>query len=467
MQEYLTLEEAADKLGMSPNELKGRLRDEWKHVRTFRDGASLRISVKDIEELRRRLGFGSDPEVQLSEPTSADNGDAGVDEPLLLNFDDDAPAKGPTAPPAGDDDPLVFAEEAADDDDAVPIGLAEDASKDSDSDVRLEKADPPAPPEESTTVRTEEVKLDQDLTSGSSEFEINLDDSDSDFELTLAEDGSDEEVPLGGTSKKPGDSGINLGAPKDSGVSLESSAEDSGKQDLEFELEVDGSSTRMASSKPGKAPTEDDEDDSSEFELTLDNSSDLPDVESTTAFEAEEAKNTNDIFQTDFDIPALDVDSESEAVELDSDTDIEMTSDFDLELEEAEVIDDEVVELDDDEEAPPRRRRRAVLEEDVELDDDLDDEMSASRALRGVSLDEDEDYEDEYADLATRRVAAPAPWGWGTMTGLVLCFLFIVVCGFVGYDLLHSMWGYRQGVDAPALVVTQLADAFGLEPATR
>src|ERR1700728_336691 len=69
-QTYFTLEEAADKLGISPSEFKKRLRTEWTHIRPLQDGSTQRFKSKDVEELSRQIGFGSEEELQLVDPSS-------------------------------------------------------------------------------------------------------------------------------------------------------------------------------------------------------------------------------------------------------------------------------------------------------------------------------------------------------------------------------------------------------------
>ena len=72
--------------------------------------------------------------------------------------------------------------------------------------------------------------------------------------------------------------------------------------------------------------------DESEFELTLDDNAAMSDA--TSAFPESEQK---DIFETDFELPALDDESGSEAVALEeSDTDLE-SSDFDLAIDEGDA----------------------------------------------------------------------------------------------------------------------------------
>src|SRR5262249_52364130 len=108
----------------------------------------------------------------------------------------------------------------------------------------------------------------------------------------------------------------------------------------EFELSLDADSSELE-----LQPAAQDSD--SEFELTLDDSGGSPPLE--------DSSGERDIFETDFEVPALEEESGSEAVALDEDaTDLE--SDFDLALgEEDAPAEDEsgsqVVALEDEEEA--------------------------------------------------------------------------------------------------------------------
>src|SRR5262249_9001612 len=131
-----------------------------------------------------------------------------------------------------------------------------------------------------------------------------------------------EDVTLGELAPKDvlkgssGASGIGMHSPADSGVDLEKagSAEES-----EFELSLEPPSSK-AKAKGPKTPAGAPPEGSSEFELTLDEGGLAP----------LEDSGEKDIFETDFDMPALEDESGSEAVPLDEpDTNLE-SSDFDL-----------------------------------------------------------------------------------------------------------------------------------------
>src|SRR6185312_5923631 len=65
MAQFYTLEEAARVLGMSPEELKTQA--QQRKVRAFMDSGSWRFRVADVDELARRSGMGSDPDLSLSD----------------------------------------------------------------------------------------------------------------------------------------------------------------------------------------------------------------------------------------------------------------------------------------------------------------------------------------------------------------------------------------------------------------
>src|SRR5262249_43512793 len=137
---------------------------------------------------------------------------------------------------------------------------------------------------------------------------------------------------------------------------------------IDFELSLDSGASSMRLGPSGKRPAESD----SEFELTLDDSDPLATPVGEGAAAADEPK--GDIFETDFEIPALDDTSGSEAVNLEeADTDLE-SSDFDLALEEGDATSEDesgsqVVVIDEDEGARPKHlvspgKRRAAKEVD-------------------------------------------------------------------------------------------------------
>src|SRR5262249_36063216 len=158
--------------------------------------------------------------------------------------------------------------------------------------------------------------------------------------------------------KKGGKSKVEPEAEEDSSefeLSLEDeSSETISSESSEFELSLDdsGSSELELDLEPVEQAGEDSD---SEFELTLDDSGGSSPLH-------EDSGEGRDIFETDFEVPALEEESGSEAVALDDEsTDVE-SSEFDLAIDEMDVgAEDEsgsqVVALEDEEdaeaEAPP------------------------------------------------------------------------------------------------------------------
>ncbi len=369
------------------------------------------------------------------------------------------------------------------------VRLADEPGKPgTDSDIRLETAGgtrpapklPPASDHGDDSVLTEEIDLDDELRRKEDASKARkkktqagpsstgktpkpgagpkkLTDSSSDFELTSLgksdQPTREEEVDLGvgptGSPTRPGhDSGIRLHDPKDSGISLEDTGE--GSSELDFELSPATGNTPKPAKKGAPKAKEDDSD--SEFELTLDDSG-LKPIDSDSRGPSDSDK---DIFETDFEVPALDDDSGSEAVALDeSDTDLE-SSDFEL------AIGDDDMAVEDESGSQV-----------VALDDEEADEAAATvaRARRGgrakkLVADEDEEAFEEIDEDEGRPVrgapAVAAEQSWGLMVPIVagFTFLFIFIGGLMSYELVHSMWGYRQSNKVGAVVVDPLTQAL-------
>jgi len=290
----------------------------------------------------------------------------------------------------------------------------------------------------------------------------------SEFELTLAPEdepsplalGDDEDVDLGdlkpsnelSSSARAELSGINLHDPADSGISLEKG---DGSDSVDFELTVDDDATGPKTIK-GKIPDSD-----SEFELTLEDSAGELSASMEGSSDSGEQK---DIFETDFDLPALE-ESGSQAVALDeADTDLE-SSDFDLALEEGESgsgsvpeIDEsgsQVVALDEEEEAaaaaaPKKRGFSAIHGEGSEGELVLDEDEAA---------DIEREAEGDDGEPATIP-AAQAEWGWYPVLVLAPCVAVMFIAGLMSYELLHGMWGYHTSSKPSGLVVRGIATLF-------
>lgn len=522
MAQTYTLDEAAGRLALPTEEFKRRLKDEWKQIRSFRDGPTLRFRAADIDELARVMGEASDPGLQLG-PVGAAGPDDSSDDFLLAP---DPPAK--PAPSAGPK-PVPLAPAPS----SVKLGRPKPNLKPADdSGVKL---DPPAggrAGDSGLSLPTEEIDLDlsgpgsaiirpgqsgklpplpkpsgmipkqpaksavrpgNSPPSGkipgpapskiagsdsSSEFELSLDaDSDS-FELNLTDDKSGE-MDLGGVDLGPpgaargGLSGINLGRPADSGLSLEGGGpkgsgagqprsskllpksgpkttgpHGSTGSSADFELALDsGSSPR------GGAGGESD----SEFELSLEGGSPGADTGPKTAAGIA-GPASGEIFETDFELPSVD-DSSELVVEGSGETD--SSSDFDLAISDADFESEDesasqVVLVDDEEAAADE----VVVEEGDGVALEEDDGHSAAAALAGARPGYDEDDDGP----VVRTVAAP-PTQWGVLPTVVLLpsLLLVFLGGLMSFELLRGMWGYHQPSKPSSMILRAMADNLGMK----
>lgn len=286
----------------------------------------------------------------------------------------------------------------------------------------------------------------------------------SDFDLNVAAE--DEEVSLGeltpsgdmtGTS---GASGINLHSPADSGINLKQGTPPS-DDSVEFELSLDEEggtpAPTKAPSKKGLKPKPKDKplESDSEFELTLDDSGGLAPLEEESASGAVGVD--KDIFETDFEMPALDDESVSEAVALDdSDTDLE-SSDFDLALGE-EDSGSQVVAIEGEEEADEAAATVARPGRGAKVAEGAEEEIEDLISEEGGEVEEEE-------ELVGAGTAAAAPANWGILPAIVMlpCVLIMLVLGMMAFELLHGMWGYKQTYKPTGAVIESISQLFGEE----
>lgn len=446
---HLTLEEAAEQLGISPDEFKKRLKTDtaFKGLVPIRDGTNLRFKAGAIEELSRQLGVASNPELPLA-PLEGEGLPPDSDDFKVTPGESKKEAKPAASEPlnltSSEDDIFSLAQDD-------PKSEEKKVSKPgSDSDVRLEsgkskKGKTDKDGSDESVVPTEELSIDfngpgsavikggssaklsapkssskitkpdsgkglaNPGSSDSSEFELSLDADSDDFELKLNTDASDE-VDLGGMPKdtsgsgrRTGESGINLREPADSGISLEKSksgkdkagdekakpvASESEASDVDFELTLDSSSGASSLKLGGlKQNKGADPDSDSEFELTLDDSSDSG-LEAAANESAEADK--RDIFETDFEIPPMD-ESGSEAVALEPDTDVEKSDSDVLEASDSDVLVEdssgsEAVVVEEEDEVKPKPKAKKKPAARKAVDTDEGDVD-----LADVDLADDED----------------------------------------------------------------------------
>lgn len=448
MAQFYTLDEAAERLGLGVDEFKRRLKTEWTAIRPFRDGPTLRFRTADIDELARSLGQASDPGLTLGPPGSA-LGDSSEEMAI---------------PDSGHD--------LAADDIFTVRGGEQKSKAPADSDVRLDI--PSGKPPAAGGMQTDELSIDLGAPSSgklsapksgarltgqgkipgpesapvssadsSSEFELSLDaDSDS-FDLQLSTD-SGNEVDLGAVLDAPGGaSGINLAKPSDSGVSLEKKGSklppSSADSDVDFELSLDAGAPRSGGvRKPGPPAMGDDS--SSEFELTLDDNSGVAE-NLAQSLQAQADAAQGDIFETDFELPAVGDDSGSEVVAVD-DTDLEGAG-YEVDVAAEDESGSQVMLVDSDEAA-------AVL-------DEAEAEEEAGAALAGVSRLADDD------DRVVAVAAPPAPWPGWVVAPLALTLLFAFLGGLMSFESIRGMWGYHQPGKPANALVRGMADTLGMK----
>lgn len=281
--------------------------------------------------------------------------------------------------------------------------------------------------------------------------------SSDDFELTPGIPSSsdislpDEDSVDLGASAPPGSgrSGINLHSPNDSGINLAAKEDSDQTGDrIEFELSMDEASTPPPASSSA--------DDSSDFELTLDEGGELAPLEEETP-SSDSGEGEKDIFETDFEMPALE-ESSSEAVALDdADTDLE-SSDFELSLSDEESS-SQVVPLEEGEESDEGAETvtgQAGVEEEVV------EEAPAEEAL-DEELGGEEELEEEPARAPV--AVAQAPANWGVLPALVLfpCVIILFILGLMSFELVRGMWGYKQPYKPTAFMVRGICDLLGFE----
>jgi excisionase family DNA binding protein len=320
--------------------------------------------------------------------------------------------------------------------------------------------------------------------------------------------GGDEDVNLGELTGAGGGSGINLKDPADSGISLEQG----GSDEIEFELSLDSAAKTPQPKTPQPSADEKGSSSSNEFELSLDEGSssdsdsdsdsdsesefelsldvpegssvkveDAPDSDSDSEFEltldeaggiapveesdsdSGEPEVNKDIFETDFEVPALDEGSDSEAVALEE-SDSSSSSDFELDLTEEPPSDGEtgsqVVALDDGGEADegaetvakPRRKAAAV----AAALSDLEDEDTA--------LDEDIEGDlEEEPETEAETVYVPAPAAeWGVLPAIFLIPTVIVlfITCLMTFELVQGIWSFHRGGAITGPVTHAVAGMF-------
>lgn len=288
---------------------------------------------------------------------------------------------------------------------------------------------------------------------------------DSDFDLGLADDSALQLAADSGELKGPS-SGINLSKPGDQGISLEENE----TSDMDFELSLEEGNTP----KPAKAqgpPDSDSEfelsldvddsaqmqaaaDSDSEFELTLDDSSgEISGIGGPQA-KADSDSGEKDIFETDFEVPALDDESGSQVAALDTDLD---SSDFDIAMDESGS---QVIALDEEATddaaatvaAKPRGKGKSKLAADEDFANiDLDEEGQPALAADDSAL------AGPVREVVREKLIEPAPWGVLPVIFMLPCVLIMCVVALMGFEMVQSSAGHKD----PGFLTKTIADLMG------
>ncbi len=502
MAQFYSLEEAARVLGMSPEELKGKA--QHREVRAFLDGGSWRFRVADVDELARRRGLGSDPELEMSDldlniPSS---GGSGIDfSKFQLGLDDDelegsasAPAPGAGRDEGSDSDhdllldDLKVPQAPGANSSSVIIGMAPEGKRPSDSDVRLVPDNikgasdsdvrlAPVPPKSSSdsdvTLFAEETSehgfpgsgsdsgsgdtgMRQSPFADSSAEVVASHAHDSDFELTPSnvidalqpDSGSDFELTALDPSDEfestpllgPGDSDVTAAEPGASGINL-GRPSDSG-------INLLGSASGF------------DMGGEDSIELSpLSGSEVQPTPSARRGPSAEKpatptrGKPEKDIFDdTDFEVDALG--GEDRTVQLGP------ASDF--ELEEAESG-SEVFAIDEDDvdQNAATAMSPGILEDDDEGFDDSTPSGEMSSSAWDVESEGSSAPERSGASPMLAPSAATAEWGglWVGLLGVTTVFMLLLT--FISMDLVRNLYGYQGGTPASG-IVKSIAGLMGM-----
>ena len=504
MAQFYTLEEAARVLGMSPEELKGKA--QHREVRAFLDGGSWRFRVVDVDELARRRGLGSDPELHLSDLDVPESGSAdldlsefamGVAQPDLAQptMDFSTPHSGtgsdhdillddlslPPNPVTGSSSVIIGMEHAGKLPSDSDVRLVPDSSKSSsDSDVRLAPQERYKAPSDSDVTLIAEDTSSHEMIAGASDtavrqspllgssaevaaqpgsrdsdFELTpssvIDalqpDSGSDFELSAMDSGSDEfeATPL----RKPSDSDVTAAEPGLSGINL-SRPSDSGINLLGGGLDLGRQDSIELTPLSGDEIKTAPKPSAKKPAAAAGPAAKKPSSAATPLPGAR--KGEKDIFDdTDFEVDALSSDAEGNE---DRTMQLEAAgSDFDLEESDtgSEVF--AIDEDDVDQNAATAVGSMAI--EDEEEDDGFDAATSGEMSANAW------DVESEATPSGSGRTApssmmagagAAAEWGGLWVGTLGVASVLMMLLAFVGMDLVRNLYEYRADTPASGIV---------------
>lgn len=405
--QYYNLEEAAEALGITTEQINGmRERGE---LRAFADRGTWKFRVSDVDQLARERGSAGDSALPLGD--DSDDAQVLLSEQDLGSSDSSFPSTvigmGPEYGSPSDSDVRLVPDAVAGGSDSDVKIVSEDQPA-SDSDVKIT--------EPSAAISDSDVKV-TEPSSAASDSDVRINemfesptqaDDGSDFELALSDSGgigsgpassdAGDSLVLGEMSDsdisiEPSDSGISLGTPSDSGISLEQ--------------------------PPSAADTE------------------------------QLSTGGEELLETDFEVPVLDESGVEEA-----DLNLE-DSDFDLTdvTEEAEDSTTQVIAMEGDEDV------------DAAAATTVADPSSALLADVGDSAVEvAEPFEDVAAVPISEEMPAARPvlrtqeteWGALVVGGLVVTSVLALLATFMMMDVVQNLWSEHQ----PYQISSAIMDLF-------
>jgi hypothetical protein len=481
---YLTLEEAAQRVGITTTELN-RIREKGM-IRAFADRGSWKFKDEDVENLTRSMQADSNPDISLSalggtlpsqEETSAD----------LVFSEEDLSAQ-PTIISKGTEDVsssdsdvrLVVSDDLKPKDKPKPVG------EDSDSDVKL------AAPLSGSGIKKgsdSDVKLvlgdDLSPAVSSSDSDVRLISSDSSGEVKLSvpgssiTDGSDSDVRLVPDKKKKGDSGLPLDSGSSDDIPLladlpvhdeatinlqPAGAGGSSVLDDESGISLADDSSLVLAGDSGvtlEGPSDSGISLSDESALDLEESgislADEPpeikpgrgQVTETIPLVDSPSSGADDLLDTEMEAPLMGDDSST------GDSTNIITLDDESSSEEYETAETTAVGTDEIHAAAEAYEDEEEADAVVAFEDEVvgeDDEL-AEDAFSAVDEDFEGEVEEEESFASARAAVAPraAEQEWGMMVSslLVVSAALMIAVGTVAFDLVRNMWHTDQANQNP------------------
>lgn len=433
MSNYYSLEDAAAKLNMSVDALRELAKK--REIRSFQDRGTLRFKSEDIEARLNQPSTTEEPrefELELdlpgTEPTPEQPLAANQEEtPLNLDLDlgldsftlptdHETPNQAPaTNDPSTSSGEVLGIQGDASDSGALSFDLQSDSSSDSDSSSMIE------PPKESPFELSEPV-----IDLGSDTIGL-VSDSDSDSSSSLNQPTMGE-ISVENAEVSLDDSMISSQSPSSS---IEVNAAQISEDSSEFELSIDDSGSMMSADsqlEPGSG-TELSDDSGSEFELTLDDG-----VDNSSEIQLSEG---SDLESSDFELEASESDSGSQIVEVEGGGDADMmeqTAEF-ASADELEVVED------------------SSSSQVVAVDEVGDIE----EAVEEVS---EEIVEEEETLSPVTATAAETPWGILPALVLIPGVIILSIVSLMSFELMRGLYGYNKGTGFTSVILKPIAEMF-------